>query len=436
MGELKLNLFSINTITLFCFINNIFGEFICSKFIECSKCTMRNDIMSDNICQIIDLYCKNNNNQIVFVDDKLKSYYIKHFYKNPELKNICGKQNFYINEPNFEKIIEFGKKQSYYLNKTSICCNYEFENNLDNNYDIYLSIYKIMTDFDEVNLYYELFIHLPNSTILNIFGDYYKEKIINLNNIKSFFLMIDIYGQPETSFLKKNYYKIEDLKIKIYVNNINNSNKDYNITITDSNSNSKNYTIIYIFLIGGGTLLLSILLFIKIYKYVQKKRLVNNAIENNNRSPIRNNNSNMQQIRNNLNRHEININKEKENKRKIDILFISILFPIKYSKEIFQDNNTSCSICLENYIDQKSLISLTPCNHIFHFKCLKKWSLKNRTCFRCPNCNYNFIQKKDLNNPIISNNNNDNNINNVNINNNYDNNANLDASELRVNGMI
>ena len=120
------------------------------------------------------------------------------------------------------------------------------------------------------------------------------------------------------------------------------------------------------------------------------------------------NNPNNNQIINHLNRYE--------NENKIKLLFINILYPMIYNKELLKDNNTNCSICLENYIDQKSIISFTPCNHIFHYDCLKNWSFKNTGYFRCPNCNYDFMKEnlQTINTNNLQNNNN--NINNININ--------------------
>jgi len=125
---------------------------------------------------------------------------------------------------------------------------------------------------------------------------------------------------------------------------------------------------LYRYIVGGSILLISILICI-IVRY-KKKQLRGRRINNLNRLPIithQNNN----QMRNNFNRNEIinnsNINKDNENKRKIELLFINILYPIIYSNEFFKGNNTNCTICLENYIDQKSIIIFTPYNHIFHF---------------------------------------------------------------------
>ena len=286
------------------------------------------------------------------------------------------------------------------------------------------------------------------------------------------------------------YFDIEELEIKIFTikNYYYNENKnvdDYPINEKQKESKSKKLTLLYIFIIVGGILAILIIFIVCIIK-CRKKRLRNQQLDNEhiqnirnnlNRQPIRNNlnrqpirnNSNRQPIRNNSNRQQIedflnnnnlrnnvniepirnnsnrqqreniqnehqiihfsNNNQENENKRKKELLFNDKLYPIIYNKEFFKENNNnSCSICLEYYIDKKSLISLTPCNHIFHFNCLKKWSMKNAGFFRCPNCNYDFMKEK-----MTSKNVRHNNIN-INIDNNFIN-SNLNTSSLRANNI-
>ena len=85
-------------------------------------------------------------------------------YRNSDIRNVCGKQNIDINKSNFLKIIEFGKNDRYYFAKRQICCNYEFKNMLDNNYDIYLSVLKNSSKIFEKN-YFCFFIYIFNYQI-------------------------------------------------------------------------------------------------------------------------------------------------------------------------------------------------------------------------------------------------------------------------------
>ena len=37
------------------------------------------------------------------------------------------------------------------------------------------------------------------------------------------------------------------------------------------------------------------------------------------------------------------------------------------------------------------MVSITPCNHIFHYECIKKWIDDNVLNPLCPNCKYAFL---------------------------------------------
>ena len=92
------------------------------------------------------------------------------------------------------------------------------------------------------------------------------------------------------------------------------------------------------------------------------------------------------------------------NKQKIEKLFKSILLPIKYYKYLGVKNgnpSSLCTICIEEYKEGKSKVCFTPCQHVFHYKCLKDWLMKNLLNPKCPNCNYNLL-KEDKNELIKS----------------------------------
>ena len=93
-----------------------------------------------------------------------------------------------------------------------------------------------------------------------------------------------------------------------------------------------------------------------------------------------------------------NNNQNEKTQYKIEFLFMTELHPIKYSKEFFNNADNNCSICLENFVENKSIICLTPCSHIFHFDCLIKWSENVENSFKCPNCNFDFLSEE---NPVV-----------------------------------
>ena len=92
-----------------------------------------------------------------------------------------------------------------------------------------------------------------------------------------------------------------------------------------------------------------------------------------------------------------------EKKKKI-YLFQNIIIPLKYNDE-YEKFGNQCSICLEKYGEKKK-ICLTECNHIFHFKCLRKFILESKFSL-CPLCKFDLVKnlkEKNINfNNIIIN---------------------------------
>ena len=228
------------------------------------------------------------------------------------------------------------------------------------------------------------------------------EQYIKLIGINNFNIMIDID--------KNNNEKIKEklvIEILFQSNNEEITKHDQNkqlpteIKENASSTKYKDYKLYYI-LGGGGALF--IIIMVVILKICLKRTFMNRN---------EGNNPNIRQINNNIDQ-----NRKKENRKKIELLFNTKLYPTKYFKSLVGNSNNNCSICLENFIERKSLISITSCKHVFHFECLKKWGEENYDHFKCPNCNYDFLKedkaytfinvaknKRNENNKIITNNN-------------------------------
>ena len=86
-----------------------------------------------------------------------------------------------------------------------------------------------------------------------------------------------------------------------------------------------------------------------------------------------------------------------DHKKKINILFKTDLKPKIYTKEIDINKVENCIICLMKFKQKKSKISMTSCNHIFHFKCLHKWLYENLISPKCPNCNKLLLENLENN---------------------------------------
>ena len=108
--------------------------------------------------------------------------------------------------------------------------------------------------------------------------------------------------------------------------------------------------------------------------------------------------------------------KRKQREEKINKLFETILIPKEFNESDISNDFTQCSICIEKFVD-KSLICITPCKHIFHYECLSKFietvKGKQKPVIKCPLCNYDFLDEKNVNKNLNS----FNNINNGSINN-------------------
>lgn len=106
-------------------------------------------------------------------------------------------------------------------------------------------------------------------------------------------------------------------------------------------------------------------------KYLQKSQMTNTSFDYNNN----------------------NIVIIKENNKKIKILFDTKLAP-----QIFKNNThkiycPKCNICGERLYENKSKVSITQCNHVFHYKCLFKWIHTNAKNPKCPCCKYSFLKE-------------------------------------------
>ena len=385
-------------IILFDLIKITIQNDICSANVNCEECEQC-DFESSISCIYGNLFCTKVSN-IVF-NYELKSSYIN------KLKNEaqCGQQNLFLGNSYTLNNIEIGINNNDYLKDNSLHCNYEIYNSVDQNiYEGYLSISLSSSGEIDSNsqLKFSLYIHVSE------YFNYYftdnilrnNEQIIYFNYGEKLSIMIDID--------KTNDSIEENLIIKILKRKKNTTKKPEE-NIPKKDSSRKDYTLYYV--LAGGTCALVIIVVITFKICLTRKLWISNRERNQNIDL----NTNVRVIS--------NVNREKENKKKIEVLFQTKLYPIEFIKEDIDNENTSCSICLENFIEQESIICITPCMHIFHYDCLKSWSENNTEHFKCPNCNFDFLSDEE---PIVinvgrkkeSNANNFRNFNNFNFNNN------------------
>ena len=90
-----------------------------------------------------------------------------------------------------------------------------------------------------------------------------------------------------------------------------------------------------------------------------------------------------------------NIRKKFGNSIVIKCLIKKQIEEIQYTKNIGEDYGDACTICMENFVDF-SIISKTPCEHIFHKKCFDTFlkGIQKKDKILCPNCNQNLLINK------------------------------------------
>jgi len=112
-------------------------------------------------------------------------------------------------------------------------------------------------------------------------------------------------------------------------------------------------------------------------------------------SQARENMARIQQENNNLNFYDSDesIDLEKINKQKLDYLFNNKMAKYLYKKE-YNQYGGGCTIWLAEF-NKKSEVSITTCNHVFHYKCIHDWLYQNVKNPKCPNCSHEVLKEED-----------------------------------------
>jgi hypothetical protein len=278
--------------------------------------------------------------------------------------NICGESNININIGD-NKTIYF---QSY-SNPRDVICYYNIKKIVNNNNDILITIRKRGNEQLLFNAYFVI---------------YYNNEKIKISSLKTLFHYSNIYQINEEL--------VE--KISLYVEIINGKNID-NLSISfsienkpvikityEKNSNKKNRNLFLGITIGSVGLLIIVIIIACIYRFYRNKANTNVIILPNN----------SQKIQKNSFLERINANKKAMNH-----LLETELIPTKYYKKNIINDCYKCTICLEEFKENKSIIMTTKCGHSFHFKCFKNWAFKNILFPRCPNCNHPILDNQNSN---------------------------------------
>ena len=99
-----------------------------------------------------------------------------------------------------------------------------------------------------------------------------------------------------------------------------------------------------------------------------------------------------------LARSEEELKKEKNKKLAINFLNDELKSQL-FNDKINLNDCDMCTICCEKFVINESEVSVTPCAHVFHYDCIKKWVNEKITDPHCPNCKFSFLEYME--NPTI-----------------------------------
>ena len=335
-----------------------------SKFNDCFNCSVCGEEES-NTCDchwdINHKICKNG------LSFSLSSDFFQYFSSctddasNAISDKYCGETNLELND-NGEILINIPENDGYY-GQNKLYCEYTY-NTLDTN-DILYTIEYTLTSND----FSELFVYL----------------IIQYNGETS------TSGYLSQKEVKRDFENVKQISVLIYFNTKLRS-IPFNLKIIRNGNKAKIALYITIGLIFLACLFCGLIVYCLSKKISENARLRQRTLLELAMARQRGEYIN-EDRESNSNSGEMNI--LDENRKKIGILFKTILAPKKFNKSFGVKDGNTCTICIEDFIERKSRVSITQCQHVFHYKCISNWLNQNIINPKCPNCNYNLIKDID-----------------------------------------
>ena len=363
-------------IIFFIIIKDIISQIpnICNPEKECLSCNKIWESEGYNPClfEFFNGFCYNSTITAYSHNEYFITKYEDH--KCPILENsLCGKSDITeeINDENFYDFLSFDDPK--YLEKNNLLCHYTFKNNDEKDKeDLIIEIelnLLIKNNNNANNGRNTMFIFVQESNAKNTKNAYR----INLNEFlnKKFtikiaeFKSISIY----VSLIKNNgfidNYKIEHLHLGVKKDNT-------------KSQNAKRYKYAILIICLLCILCVGSCFILYLVKYKRNRELINQRVIG-----MMNN---MDELNNQID--------PAEKKNKLEKLFKDKLKKRKYLKKLNINATTACSICLEEFIENESIVCITPCIHIFHYNCLHDWLFTENSNCSCPYCNYNLLSKE------------------------------------------
>ena len=360
---------------LIIFINLFSNSFqnICNSNdnIICESCDSEDNIYSS--CKYENLYCALTKEKNIY--SKCKKMYNKYLRNNDD---ICGKKDiFFTANTQTNTILQINQNINNINNLDVIHCDYDLKiNNLNDSSTNKLNI-TLTLENGYRNENFNFFFFLLKNNIFNSDNLVTKEKLIS--NKKSitleYFQNISLYIDIKN--IQKNY--IPELSIKIeYINAENEEGEEIEMEKEDM------YSLYLTLYIAIPLLIMLVALIIYLCCKKQDTGLLGGEIRV---IGFSNDNENGEEDEENKTKaHKLN-----ENKKKLIVLFKTILSARKYEKTHNKIDCPRCTICYEDFEVNNSVVSITPCQHIFHYKCLNNWLNQNILNPKCPNCNFDLM---------------------------------------------
>ena len=266
----------------------------------------------------------------------------------------CGSSTITLgDEYTFSLPVKYGK-----VGTRSVYCEYKF----------------IVSDDDDI--YY------------NINYKYDRSYSRDLENINLYLLVLYEDSTTTSGYLQgnevnKDFYSVKEIQLTLYFEH-SFSSLPFSLVITKNKDNSKLTLYITIGIIILSCILCALAIYCLSKKISENARLRQRALfeiamAHQNGEEIEDEESEQRRI-------------EKENKLKIKFALKNSLRPKKFLKKYGAKDGNTCTICIEDFKEKVSKVSITPCKHVFHYQCLSNWLVKNVMNPKCPNCNYNLIQ--------------------------------------------
>lgn len=336
----------------------------------CSNCNFCEDKNCTN--EFYNSFCFNYYNNTYSINESLFSTYdrISSSLKNDLSNNgLCGKSDIYGEIKSEEVYQFFSFSNPDYLKEHNILCHYTINNeNIKSKEEITMEVDANMKEINKVN-------RVNGKNIILIIVEEITETRRDM-----YYIDLEEFSNKKIN-IKVAEYKSISLYVSLLGNNNNTSNEDLislSLGVKKGADKMRKYKYTVIAFCILCILCVGICFIIYLIKYKRNRELYRlRAIQMAN---------NQNAIGNHLDPNEKKI--------KLDKLYKTKLKKRKYSKKDNLNETTACSICLEEFEENKSDVSITPCLHIFHFNCLHNWLYSENSKCLCPYCNHDLLSDK------------------------------------------